>query len=64
MAHVAAGPPLSADQESDLRREQRATALAEAEKSAEVIEEKIASMQETLLHRRDEIARLRAELED
>lgn len=64
MTQVAIGPGLSRDEESWLRRGQLAVALTEAERAAEVIEQKIAGMQEALQGRRDEIARLRAELED
>jgi len=58
-----AGPPLSPEEESDLQRTQREVALAEAENAVEVIEQKIAGMQQTLESRRDEVAQLRAELE-
>jgi hypothetical protein len=58
-----AGPPLSPEQESDLQRAQREVALTEAEKAVDVIEQKIAGMQESLQARRDEVARLRGELE-
>lgn len=63
MTQVQAGPKLSPEQESDLRREQRETDLAEAVLAAEVIEQKIAGMQQTVADRRDEITRLRAETE-
>lgn len=64
MTSVSTGSKLSPEQETDLQRDQRRTALAEAEQAVEVIEEKIAGMQETLQARRDEAAQLRAELED
>jgi hypothetical protein len=63
MTQAVAGPSLSPEEESDLQRGQRKVALAEAEKAVEVIEEKIAGMQQTLKTRRDEAAQLRAELE-
>lgn len=63
MTQAFAGPPLSPEAESDLQRAQREVVLAEAEKAVEVIEEKIAGMQQTLQTRRDEAAQLRAELE-
>ena len=63
MTQAFAGPPLSPEAEFDLQRAQREVALAEAEKAVGVIEEKIAGMQQTLQTRRDEAARLRAELE-
>lgn len=63
MTQAFAGPPLSPEGEADLQRTQREVALAEAEKAAEAIEEKIAGMQQTLQTRRDEAAQLRAELE-
>lgn len=63
MAQVSTGPKLTPEQETDLQREQRQVALAEAEQAAEVIEDKIAGMQQTLDARRDEVARLRDELE-
>lgn len=63
MTAVKTGPELSPVQESDLRREQNLTALADAEQAVEVIEAKIAGMQETLQTRRDEVVQLRGELE-
>ena len=63
MTQAFTGPPLPPEQESDLRQAQREAALADAERAVEVIEEKIAGMQQTLETRRDEVARLRAELE-
>lgn len=63
MTQVSTGPGLSPEEESDLRRAQREVELAEAEKSAAVIEQKIAGMQQTLDDRRTEIAQLRGELE-
>lgn len=64
MTQTFAGPPLSPDEESGLRRSQLVTALAETEQSARVIEQKIAGMQQVLNDRRTEIAQMRAELED
>lgn len=63
MTQVSTGPGLSPEEESDLRRTQREVELAEAEKAVEIIEQKIAGMQQSLDDRRDEVARLRAELE-
>jgi len=62
VTQVSIGPGLSPEEESDLQRAQRMVGLVEAEKSADVIEQKIAGMQQTLDDRRAEIARLRAEL--
>lgn len=64
MTQVAIGPPLSPGQESDLRSAQLQVELAEAERAAEAIEQKIAGMQRALDDRRAEIAHLRNELED
>ena len=63
MTQAFAGQPLSPEQESDLQREQKETALAEAEQAVDAIEKKIDGMRQTLQTRRDEAARLRAELE-
>lgn len=62
MTQVSIGPGLSPEEESDLRRAQRIAELAEADRSADVIEQKIVGMRQTLDDRRAEIARLRAEL--
>lgn len=63
MTQAFAGPPLSPEEESELQRAQHEVALAEAEKAVEVIEKKIAGMQQTLEARRHEAAQLRGELE-
>ena len=63
MTQAFVGPPLSPEEETELQRKQHEVALAEAEQAVEAIEEKIAGMQQTLETRRDEVARLRAELE-
>lgn len=63
MPQVSTGPELSAEEESDHRREQLQVELVEAENGLALAEQTVADLQESLKGRRDEVARLRAELE-